>query len=643
AEPLAARDRLLNSPHGPVVNINGIAGSGKTTLAVHWAHQIAGRFPDGLLYVNLRGHDPGPALDPTAALAQILRSLGVPPSALPGHPDELAGRFRTVTASKRLLILLDDAADDAQVLPLLPGSPGCAVIITSRGELPGLTARTDSTPITLGPFDGDESVSLLKLLVSDERGADEDRLRRLSELCGGLPVALRLTGERLRRRPKLSLDLAIDELTGPDRLDHMRLPGDPGVRATFDASYRAQPMWLRGLWRSLAISPLDTFTVPSAAALADVDAVEARSGLEQLAASHLLESLESGRYRFHELLRIYAAERHAEEDGAEVEQLTVDRLLDWLTAKVDGAHRKLRPEHPVVDPELTRFERFADARTALEWIDAEAVNITRCSRHAAELRPRRCWQLAAGMHGWLAVRGNRRDWIALYRVALDAARRAGDLRGQRLIQHGLAVAYSSLDQFAKARTCFRIAISIAGATGQTRDALWSYAILTGLELEHGRYDDAAQTVADALRNLPPNGRLPQLEATLLRHQGNLYLHTGRLDAAVAPLHQARTLLTGIGADLCRSYVEIALGQVHEARQELDLARRHYLQALRLVHTRNDNRLIATARLRMGAFLAAHGPTEEAREHLLIAAEKSRLLDDTQTTEAQRLLESLGAV
>ncbi|MEV0647300.1 BTAD domain-containing putative transcriptional regulator [Phytomonospora sp. NPDC050363] len=639
---LEVLDRLLNSAHGPVVNINGIAGAGKTTLAVHWAHQIAELFPDGLLYVNLRGHDPGPALDSTAALSQLLRSLGVPAAALPGHPDELAGRFRTVTAAKRLLILLDDAADDAQVLPLLPGSPGCAVIITSRGELPGLTARTDSTPITLGPFDNDESVSLLKLLVSDERGADEDRLRRLSELCGGLPVALRLTGERLRRRPKLSLDLAIDELTGPDRLDHMRLPGDPGVRATFDASYRAQPVWLRGLWRSMAISPLDTFTVHSAAALADVPAGEARSGLEQLAASHLLESLESGRYRFHELLRIYAAERHTEEDGAEAEQLTVDRLLDWLAAKVDGAHRTLRPEHPVIDVDRTGVERFADARTALEWIDAEAVNITRCSRHAAELRPRRCWQLAAGMHGWLAVRGNRRDWITLYRTALDAARRAGDLRGQRLIQHGLAVAYSSLDQFAKARTSFRIAISIAGATGQTQDALWSYAILTGLELENGRYDDAAQTVADALRNVPPSGRLPQLEATLLRHQGNLFLHTGRLDAAIAPLHQARTLLTGIGADLCRSYVEIALGQVHEARHELDLARRHYLQALRLVHTRNDNRLIATARLRMGAFLSRHGPAEEAREHLLIAAEKSRLLDDTQTAEAQRLLESLDA-
>ncbi|GLZ79157.1 SARP family transcriptional regulator [Actinorhabdospora filicis] len=641
AAELATLDRLLVGPHAPVVNINGIAGSGKTTLAVHWAHGIASRFPDGLLHVNLRGHDPGPALDATAALSQLLRSLGVPPAVLPTHPDELAGRFRTVTASRRLLILLDDASDDAQILPLLPGSPGCAVIITSRGDLPALSARTDGTQVTLGPFDSTESVNLLRLLLPDERGRDEDRLRRLSELCGGLPVALRLTGERLRRRSKVSLETAIQELTGPDRLDHMRLPGDPGVRATFDASYRAQPMWLRGLWRSLAIAPLDTFTVEAAAALADLDEPDARSGLEQLAATHLLEALENGRYGFHELLRIYAAERHEEEDGPAMAQLTIDRLLDWMAVGVDAAHRRLRPEHPVIDPERTPAGSFEHAKQALEWLDAEAVNIARCARQAAEHRPRRCWQLAAGMHGWLAVRGNRREWIALYRVALDAARRSGDLRGQRLIHHGLAVAHSSLDQYAKARTSFRVAISLATATGQSHDALWTYAILTGLELEHERYDDAAQTVAEALRILPTGPRRPQLEATLLRHQGELHLRAGRFEAALAPLHQARTLLTGIGADLCRSYVEIALGQLHEAREEPHLARRHYLQALRLVHTRNDNRLIASARLRMGAFLAKHGPAEEAREHLMIAAEKSRLLDDTQTAEAQRLLASLG--
>ena len=644
AEPLSILDRLLDeSTHGTVVNINGIAGCGKTTLAVHWAHRIAERFPDGSLYVNLRGHDPAPALDATAALSQMLRSLGVPAAVLPLHPDELAGRFRTVTSGKRLLIILDDAVSDGQVLPLLPGSPGCAVIITSRGDLPDLAAGTDGTQITLGPFDGDESVNLLRLLVPDMRSADEPRLRQLSELCGGLPVALRLTGERLRRRPGLSLGQVIEELTGPDRLDHMRLPGDPGVRAIFDASYRSQPDWLRELWRSLAIAPLDTFTVPAVAALADVTVAEARSGLEQLGACHLLESLENGRYRFHELLRIYAAERHAEEDGPGAGARTIDRLLDWLAYKVDSAHRALRPEHPVIDADLNNPEPFPGTGTALEWLDAEAVNITRCARHAAAARPRRCWQLAAGMHGWLAVRGNRRDWISLYRVALEAARRAGDARGQQLVRHGLAVAYASLDQFAKARTSFRIAISTALADGRPQDALWSYAILSGLELEHGRYDDAAQTVADALRYLPPGTDRrpsPRLEATLLRHQGALYLHTGRLDEAIAPLHRARMLLTGVGANLCRSYVEMSLGQVHEARFELDLARRHYLQALRLVYTRNDNRLIATARLRMGAFLAEHGSPAEARENLLIAVEKSRLVDDVQAGEAQVLLEKL---
>ena len=627
----------IDGDDGRVVVVHGIAGCGKSSLVVRLAYSLADRFDDGMLYVNLRAHSPGRELSPHAALSQLMRSVGVPPGSLPHHTDELAGRFRSTVAGRRLLIVLDDAHSAEQVLPLLPGTPECLVLITARSELPGLLSRTDALSLPLGPFDSHDSVRLLRSAIGDLRTVGDEGLSSLARLCSGLPVALRVVGERLRRDRRLTVTDLVAELSGPRRLDQLRLPGDPGVRAAFESSYRALPERLQRLWRLLAFAPVDSVSVHSAASLAGWPEAQADAALEQLSTAHLLDVTETGGYRFHDLLRMYATERALVEDELAERREAVVRLLDWYASRADAAYQTLSPEFPPIRRPVERSRLFATKGAAMSWLHDESTNLVMCGRYAAGHSLPHCWQLATGMTNWWVNRGNRSDWVENFSAALAAAQSIGDREGQWRINHGLGLAHYLSDNFASSRTHFRKAISLTHLLGRPRDGLWSHSILAELELDHGRYADASHTLRNAIELLPSNRRTPRLEATLYRNLGYLHLKTDRPTEAMEPLRKANVLLSGISADVCRSYVEIALGQANQALARPILAGRHLRQAVRLLENHHDRKLRGNAHLRLGAFLAEYGDPAEARAHLEILLEHPESLNADHVAEARKIL------
>jgi DNA-binding SARP family transcriptional activator len=314
-----ARLSTLAHRGGPMVicTIAGPAGVGKTALAVHWAHRARPEFPDGQLYVDLRGYGPDRPLRAVDALAHFLTALGVPAATVPRDVEAAAGLYRTLLSGKRVLVLIDNAGDPGQVRPLLPGSRDCLVLVTSRDQLRGLAARDGAVRLDLDPLGQDEAIRLLTRLIGPDRGrATPELVAELAGLCGRLPLALRIVAANLAARPHRPLADLAAELAAGDRLSALAVTGDPksAVRVAFDHSYVLLPAALRRLFRLLGLAPGADITVPAAAALAGIAPAEAADLLDALAAANLVKRRPPDRYAMHDLIRRYAAELAGEPD-----------------------------------------------------------------------------------------------------------------------------------------------------------------------------------------------------------------------------------------------------------------------------------------------------------------------------------------
>ncbi|OLB79900.1 MAG: hypothetical protein AUI14_08995 [Actinobacteria bacterium 13_2_20CM_2_71_6] len=312
-------DNLLTGGSRAVVvsALAGTGGVGKTALAVHWAHGVRDRFPDGQLYVNLRGYSSDPPVPAGHVLTRFLRALGVAGEQVPADGEEAAGMYRSLLAGKRILVVLDNARTADQVRPLLPGSPTCRVVITSRDRLDGLVARDGVRRLTLGVLPPDEALTLLGTLLGPERvDAEYDAAVRLGRLCGYLPLALRIAAALSTAQPGRSLARFVADLDGPGRLDALAVERDPqaAVRAAFDLSYDALEAESQRLFGCVGLVPGPDFTVPVAAALLDGTEERAERLLDRLVGAHLVEEYVPGRFALHDLLRQYAAERAGEHD-----------------------------------------------------------------------------------------------------------------------------------------------------------------------------------------------------------------------------------------------------------------------------------------------------------------------------------------
>lgn len=381
---LTATVRVLVDRHAcaPVIVLHGEAGAGKTALAVHWAHRGKDLFPDGQLFVELRGYASADPVDVGTALDAILRQLGVPGDRIPPDLDDRTALLRTTLASRRLLMVLDDARNADQIRPLLPGTSSTVVVVTSRHRLSSLTIRDDVLRIAVPPLPVHDARGLLRLMVRPrtlgDAAADE-----LLELCGRLPLALAIAAEQLNRYSELATGQVISRLRNfADRIDALSGGDSPStdLRAVLSWTYQALDETAASTFRAIGQSPVDVLPLPAVAALAGLPVVKARHAVRTLADLHLVQEVTPTRIQMHSLLRAYALERAAEEDNALVRQSAVDRLATWYLASAEAARTTATPvslmlgRRPSVDPVLEPMT-FATASEAPAWFDEERQSL----------------------------------------------------------------------------------------------------------------------------------------------------------------------------------------------------------------------------------------------------------------------------
>lgn len=527
--------------------ISGMGGIGKTTLAVRWAYRIAHRFPDGQLYVNLRGYDPGgAATDAGQALRGFLEALGVPPQRIPAGTDAQTGLYRSLLARRRVLILLDNARDAEQVRPLLPGSPGCLVVVTSRDRLLGLVTAEGAHPLALdrlAPAEARES--LVRRLGSERVSAEPAAVAEIVARCAGLPLALAVVATRAAAHPGFPLSVVADELReARDSLDAFA-DRDPAVdvRAVFSWSYRALSPGAARLLRRLSLHPGPDVTVPAAAAVSGEAPDEVRCLLAELTRAHLLTEHTPGRYGCHDLLRTYAVELAGEHDDPADRNTAVHRLLDHYLHTAHGAGRLYSPGWTASSlPEAiagARPERFADDGQALRWYTAERRILHALVARAAESRhDGHVWRLAWASERFMDRQGHWHESAAVQRAGLEAAVRDGNRTAQAHLHRGLARASARLERYDDARTHIRHSLDLFAALG---DRL-------GLAHAHRSHGWLLDRVGD---------------------------YTGALDAA----GRALTLYRAVGDRLAETSALHALGWTHVLRGEHRRAAAHFEEAL----------------------------------------------------------------
>jgi len=424
----APRARALTAT---VVVITGSAGVGKTALALHWAHQVRHRFPDGEIYANLRGFDDSPPVTADLVLDRILRGLGVPPQNIPADLDGRAALFRSTIADRRVLMVFDNVADIGQVRPLIPGSPGPLVVITSRNQLPGLAIRDGARRIRLDIFQESDAVALLRRVTRSGGRQDAPAdLTELAQLCARLPLALRVAAEHAVSRPTMRLAELIADLRDDsmlwDALSAGEGPHNEAVRTVFAWSYRELSADAAWMFRVLGLHAGEDISLQAAAAAAGLPPRAARRALDILLGAFLVETACPGRYHLHDLLRAYALDQARTVDSEAERRATIDRVLRWYTATASNATSVITPggRFPVdvapVDGVLSTV--FADAGAAFEWFDVERANLVANARVARETGLlRRAWELAMVLGPIQANYFMFDDWSALSELAVTAA------------------------------------------------------------------------------------------------------------------------------------------------------------------------------------------------------------------------------
>jgi DNA-binding SARP family transcriptional activator/tetratricopeptide (TPR) repeat protein/DNA-binding XRE family transcriptional regulator len=567
--------------------IAGTAGVGKTGLAVHWAHRVRDRFPDGQLYINLRGYAPAPPMRSIDALAGFLHALGVPAEQVPVDLDEAAGLYRTLLADKRMLVVLDNARAAEQVRPLLPGSPTCMVLVTSRDQLGGLVATHGARRLLLDALSENDAVTLLARVLGAERiAAEPAAATELAGVCACLPLALRIAAANLAGHPDWRTADYVARLGKDDQLAEMAVDGDPqaAVRTAFDCSYAALDPGAQRLFRLLGLVPGPEFTGPAAAALAGMSVRRAAQLLERLAAAHLVETRGPGRFGFHDLLRRYARQRAQHHDGNPERQAVISRLLTWYLHTADAAARLLYPEKlrlslPPLNEELP-VAGFDEHTGALAWLDAERANLGAAIRYAAEQGPYpMAWLLADTVRGYFWRCWHMVEWLAITRGGLHAAERAGDPRAQAAAHRNLGMARHWLGRYAQAAEHYRSAVAFSRQAGWVEGEAAGLLSLGLVCTDLGQLQQAAAHHTQALA-LNRQAGYKAGQAVALSNLGDLCREMGQLQQAAGYLIQAVALHREIGTSGQATTLD-TLGEVYRELGRLDDACQHLTKALAL--------------------------------------------------------------
>jgi NB-ARC domain-containing protein len=418
-----------------ITAIDGAAGIGKTALAIHFGHRVAAAFPDGQLYVNLRGFDPDqPPLSPRDVLLRFLRALGADPSQMPTDLDELASVYRSLISGGRVLVVLDNAATAQQIRPLLPGTAGCLAMVTSRNRLSGLVARDGAHRLTLDVLLPAEAVVLLaRTIGSDRIAAEPAAAETLARLCGWLPLALRITADRAAAHRHLKLTDLVDELTlEHNRLDVLSADEEATqIRAVISWSYRALPPEPARAFRLLSLHAGQDISAPAAAVLIGATIPETRQLLATLTEGHLLEETGRGRYQFHDLVRVYASECAQISEPEPERTAAIRRLLAWYLHTADAFSRTFIPDvrHVPLDPPEPACGPlvFTTHRQAVDWAQAEFSNLGPVAQQATAIGDdATAWKLVITLLPLFDLYRRVADLLPTLHLALAATQRLGD-------------------------------------------------------------------------------------------------------------------------------------------------------------------------------------------------------------------------
>ncbi|HEY0531612.1 MAG TPA: tetratricopeptide repeat protein [Actinoplanes sp.] len=630
----------------PICVLSGTAGIGKTALALHWAHQVADRFPDGQLYVNLRGFGPrGAAVDVATAVRGFLNAFGIPAAAVPTDPDEQLSLYRSRLATKRLLILLDNARTADQVRPLLPGSAGCLVLVTSRDHLSGLVALDGAVSLVLRPVSSAEAWELLTRRLGAERtGSDRHVTTALAGLCAHLPLALNIAAARAATRPEVPLPALVEELRQIDqRLDLLSVgAGAADLRTVLSWSYQTLSPAAARMFRLLGIHEGPDISVPAAANLAGLTGrPAARRALDELVAGHLLTEDAPGRYAFHDLLRAYAAEMGAQQDSRGERRAAIERVLDHYLytgrAAAVQLHRHGRPLMLPQERPAAVAEPVLDPQHANAWFAAEYPVLHSAVIQAAETGfDRHAWQIAWTLFNYSNRQGYWRDLVTCQRIALAAATRLGDLAGQGNANRFLGLAHYSLQHRDEAARHVEQALAWYRRAGD-RAGQARVHIDLGVMLDAGRrHLDAIDHAKQALVLYADAGdKLGQALA------GNAlgWFHTalGNYHDALAHCEHALAIYQEAGDRHSEADVLDSLGFINHQMDQHDGAVEYYERAIDIYRQIGDHNYQCKTLVRLGDTHRAAGRPAAARGTWQQALD---MLDGRQQPGAEALLQRI---
>ena len=583
---LGSLDALLPEPAdaeaaGPMViaAVSGTPGVGKTTLAVHWAHRVAARFPDGQLYVNLRGFDPGGlALEPSEAIRGFLEAFAVPVARIPADLDAQAGLYRSVLAGRRVLVVLDNARDVEQVRPLLPGSSGCAVIVTSRSYLTGLVAADGAYGLTLGLLPAADARDLLARRLGPERVTREPAaVNDIIAGCARLPLALTVAAAGAAASPGFPLAVFAAELRDATRALDPFQGGDlaTDVRAVFSWSYQALTPDAARLFRLLGLHPGPDIAVAAAASLAGIERGPARARLAELTRAHLLAEHAPGRYAWHDLLRAYAAEQAHAHDSPQVRAAAVHRVLDHYLHTARNAAILMDPhfnalELPAPQPGTTVSEP-ATAEMAMAWFTAEHPGLLAAIQVAGPVgHGRHAWQLAWTLSTFFLRTGSWTDHALAQRAGRDAAAQLGDASGEAYALHGLALGYARSGRFADAYPVFLNSLQRFEKTGDLVSQARIHDSLAWLSEREQHPADALRHAQESFDLFSAAGNRPG-QARALNDIGYCHALLGQYPEALACCERALTVIREVGEPHTEAATWDSLGYIHHQLGDLEQA------------------------------------------------------------------------
>ncbi len=621
AEEFARLDAALRDT--TLVVISGTAGVGKTGLAVRWAHHAAHRFPDGQLYLDLRGYGTERPLSPAEALAGLLRTLGVARPEELIDTDERAARYRTLLSERKVLVLLDNARSVAQIRPLLPGGGPSLVLATSRHQLGGLAVHHTVEQLRLSPLEPTDAVGLLRVIVGDRVAAEPVAAAALARHCANLPLALRIAAQRAGARPALTLTDLVAELTD----EHARLDvldsGDPysTARTVFSWSYQGLDGPAAAAFRALGAHPGHTVDLPAVCALTGADATGA---VHALTDAHLVTEPTPGRYTTHDLLRVYSRELAAGRPDERHDSLR--RLFDHYLHTADRADRLLTPHRfriPLAGDPDAGFG-FRDATEARSWVERERENLVAMCRVDDAAFDSRRWQLAFVLRGYFYLTKRLDGWADTHTQALAACLRAGDTAAEAVTRNNLGMALVACgrldDAMAHYRLAERLFVDAADVHG-TSNALVNQASVLRRQ---GRYDDALRHQRRALSHYRSSGAQRNTGITL-RSMARTHLDAGQLDEAVRCAEEAVDVALGLGhhLDIAQAYNVLGMAQHRADHPALaEVATHQAIEFSRRCGSRHEE---ARAAHRLGALNAESGRPVEARRWWGTALDRYREL------------------